>query len=158
MLKTGLEDEGFKQNKLDPCLFVRNYCIVVFYVDDCFLLSKYKETIDSLLINISKTFKLTDEGSVKSYLGVNFSKYPNGTSTMIQTENVIFTKDEYVNGRNQEWHYILFIGYEYISLSQSIIDLIPLRRIMLEVSSLSWIECGSYNSYTTTFEENKGEI
>ena len=24
MLKTGLEDEGFRQNKVDPCLFVRN--------------------------------------------------------------------------------------------------------------------------------------
>ena len=35
MLKTGLEDEGFKQNKVDPCLFVRNNCIVIFYVDDC---------------------------------------------------------------------------------------------------------------------------
>ena len=29
-VKTGLEDEGFKQNKLDPCVFVRNNCIVIF--------------------------------------------------------------------------------------------------------------------------------
>ena len=41
MLKTGLEDEGFKQNKVVPCLFVRNNCIVIFYVDNCCILSKY---------------------------------------------------------------------------------------------------------------------
>ena len=39
MLKTGLEDEGFKKNKVDPCLFVGNNCIVVFYIDDCCILS-----------------------------------------------------------------------------------------------------------------------
>ena len=38
MVKTGLEDEGFKQKKLDPCLFVRNNCIVICYVDDCCIL------------------------------------------------------------------------------------------------------------------------
>ena len=28
MLQTGLEDEGFKQNKVDPCIFVKKqlYC------------------------------------------------------------------------------------------------------------------------------------
>ena len=47
---------------------------------------------------------------------------------------------------------------EYINLSQSMRDLIPLRHIMLEVSSLFGMKCDSCNSYTTTFEDNKGEI
>ena len=84
MLKTGLEYEGFEQNKVEPCLFVRKNCIVIFYVGDCFVFSKDKEKIDALLINLSKAFKLTDEGGVKSYLGMNFSKDPNGTITMIE--------------------------------------------------------------------------
>ena len=84
MLKTGLEDEGFKQNKVDPCLFVRNNCVVICYIDDCSILSKYKQTIDALLKNLSKTFNLTDEKDVKSYLGMNVSKDPNGTITMSQ--------------------------------------------------------------------------
>ena len=29
ILKTGLEDESFKQNKVDPCLFVRHNCFVI---------------------------------------------------------------------------------------------------------------------------------
>ena len=84
MLKTGLEYEGFKQNKVDPCIFVRNNCIVIFYVDDCCIFSKDKETIDALLKNISKTFKLTYEGWFKSYIAMNFSKYPNGNITVSQ--------------------------------------------------------------------------
>ena len=37
-------------------------------------------------------------------------------------------------------------------------DLIPLRRIMLEVSSVFEIKCDLCNSYTTNFEDNKGAI
>ena len=33
-----------------------------------------------------KTFKLTDEVDVKSYLGMNVRKYPNGTITMSHPE------------------------------------------------------------------------
>ena len=37
-------------------------------------------------------------------------------------------------------------------------DLIPLRYIMLEVSSVFGMKCDSCNSYNTTFEDNKGAI
>ena len=50
------------------------------------------------------------------------------------------------------------IGNSYISLIQSMRYLIPLRRILLEVSCVFWIKFDSYNSYTTTFEYNEGEI
>ena len=54
--------------------FVRNNCIFIFYVDDCCIFFKDEDTIDTLLKNISKTFKLTDDGDVKSYLGMNVRK------------------------------------------------------------------------------------
>ena len=47
---------------------------------------------------------------------------------------------------------------KYISLIQSMRGLIPLRHIMLEVSSVFGMKCDSWNSYTTTFEDNKEEI
>ena len=72
------------KQKVYPCVFVRNNCIVIFYVDDCFIFSKYKDTIDTLLKNVSNTFKLTYEVGVKSNIGVNSIKDPNGTITMIQ--------------------------------------------------------------------------
>ena len=77
---------------------------------------------------------------------------------MSQPETVILIKDEDGNRRKQEWHYCLVIGHEYISLSQIMRDLIPLRYIMLELSSVFGMKCDLYKSYTTAFEYNKGEI
>ena len=102
-----------------------------------------KETIDALFNNPSKTFKLTDEGGFKPYLGLIVRKYPNGTITMSQPEiidkilnslricdeskihdkpsNFILTRNEDGNGRKQEWHYfqllvklIIFLGQLYL--------------------------------------------
>ena len=42
---TGLEDEGFEQNKVDPYIFVRNNFIVICYVDDCCIFSKDREKL-----------------------------------------------------------------------------------------------------------------
>ena len=173
MLKNGLGDEGFEQNKVEPCLVVRNNCIVIFYVDNCCILSKDKEKIDALLMNLSKAFKLTDGGGVKSYLGMNVTKDPNGTITMRQPENVILTKDfsgawrkedaDQVGSVLSRTGYIIKLANcpiiwvskmqteidlsiteaEYISLSQSMRYLIPLRHIMLEVSIVFWMKCDS---------------
>ena len=107
---------------------------------------------------MSKAFNLTDEGVITIYIGMNVSKDPDGTITMIQPENVILKKVEYVNGRKQEWHYRSVIGHEYISLSQSMRNLIPLVHKTLEVSSVFGMKCDSCNSYTKTFEDNKGAI
>ena len=83
---------------------------------------------------------MTDEGDVKSYLGMNVRKYPNGTITMRKPaiidkilnrlgvcdesklydtpENVILTRDEDGNGRKQEWHYCSVIGQmNYLALT-----------------------------------------
>ena len=47
---------------------------------------------------------------------------------------------------------------KYTSLSQSMRDLIPLRNIMLEVSSVFWMKYDPCNSYTTAFEYNKEDF
>ena len=89
---------------------------------------------DNLCIikNPSKTFKLTNKGGVKCYLGMNFSKDPNGTITTNKPAiidkilnslgicdetkihdtraNIILTQYEDGNGRNQEWNYVSVIG------------------------------------------------
>ena len=48
MLKSGTEDEGFKQKKVGPGIFVRNNCNIIFYVNDYYISSKDKDTIDAL--------------------------------------------------------------------------------------------------------------
>ena len=44
------------------------------------------------MINLSNAFKPTNEGTDKSYIGMNVSKNPNGTITMSHPEKVIMTK------------------------------------------------------------------
>ena len=43
-------------------------------------------------------------------------------------------------------------------MSQSMRDMILFRHIILEVSSVFGMKCDSCNSYTTTFEDNKGSF
>ena len=59
---------------------------MIFYIDDCCIFFKDKKTIDSLLKDISKSFKMAGEGDVKSYIGMNVIKDTNGTITMIQPD------------------------------------------------------------------------
>ena len=105
---------------------------MILYVDDCCIFYKDEETIDALLENPSKTFKLTNQVDVKSYIGKNFIIYANGTINIIQhaiiykilnslgicyeskmydtPEIFILTRDEDGNGRKLEWHYSSVIG------------------------------------------------
>ena len=72
---------------------------------------------------------------------ITFANFPIVWVSKMQTEIALLTTKD-----------------EYISLSQSMIYLIPLRNIMVEVSSVFGMKCDSRNSYTTTSEKNKGTI
>ena len=37
-LKASLEARGFIPSKIDPCLYIRNDCIIALYTDDCLIL------------------------------------------------------------------------------------------------------------------------
>ena len=82
-------------------------------------------------------------GSVLSRTGyiIKFENCPIVWVSKMQTEIALLTTKD-----------------EYISLSQSMIYLIPLRNIMVEVSSVLGMKCDLCNSYTTTLEDNKGAI
>ena len=43
-------------------------------------------------------------------------------------------------------------------MGQILRDLIPLRKTTLDLSSVFGMKFDSYNSYTTTFDDNKGAI
>lgn len=79
-LKKGLEDRGFKASDIDPCIFIRHDMIIISYVDDCCLISFSKETIDEFLKDLGdgpENFVFTDDGDIKNYLGVEFSRNGN---------------------------------------------------------------------------------
>jgi len=76
MLSAGLRAEGFIQSTTDSCLFLRNDCIIVVYVDDCLFFAPTASTTDSVITALSKNFKLKDEGDVSAFLGVQIRKHP----------------------------------------------------------------------------------
>ena len=72
-LRTGLEDRGFVQSRVDKCVFFKDCCIVVTYVDDCIILGKDMHMVNSVIKSLQEgdeEFELTDEGNIDKYLGV----------------------------------------------------------------------------------------
>ena len=47
--KSLIEDTGFTCSKMDPCLFIKNNCVVVPYVDDAIIFSKDNTEIERVL-------------------------------------------------------------------------------------------------------------
>ena len=46
MLKKGLHDRGFSPSAVDPCVFVRDNCVILVYIDDCIIISEDEKVID----------------------------------------------------------------------------------------------------------------
>jgi hypothetical protein len=63
----GLLWEGFKQSAVEPCLFLRVDCLLIVYTDDCIIFSREDPVIDGLILNLSQSFLLEDQGSVHDY-------------------------------------------------------------------------------------------
>jgi Reverse transcriptase (RNA-dependent DNA polymerase) len=77
-LKAKLEDNGFTQSTLDPCLFYSKEIILVCYVDDIIMAAKDKCKLDTLVSNLAETSDLTDEGELESFLGIKVDRSDDG--------------------------------------------------------------------------------
>jgi len=96
-LKQGLEDRGFQQSEVDPCVFLRKDAILIAYVDDCIIMSQKRETIKKIIKSLQDgkdpdnpqvTYKakyvLTDDGEIKNYLGVQVLRNRDGSIELKQ--------------------------------------------------------------------------
>jgi hypothetical protein len=57
-LEPGLLKLGFKASKVDPCLFYRDNCLVVLYVDDCLLFSPHLHVIDTVISTLGQDYQI----------------------------------------------------------------------------------------------------
>jgi Reverse transcriptase (RNA-dependent DNA polymerase) len=76
-LKSGLEERGWIQSIVDPCLFLKKGMLCVVYVDDTIFASKHQNNLDAEIkaLGISTdeqqhSFALCDEGEVSAFLGI----------------------------------------------------------------------------------------
>ena len=68
-IKTGLLTWGFRQSKVDPCLFIKGTVLLVLYVDDAAIFSPNSMAINHEIMSLKQSFDLTDEGDLQDYLG-----------------------------------------------------------------------------------------
>ncbi len=76
-LKQGLMGRGFHPSEIDPCLYLKANMILLTYVEDCIIFSPSMESIDPLVQSMQDgpgNFKLTDEGNVNKFLGIEITK------------------------------------------------------------------------------------
>ena len=95
-LHDGLIARGFKQSKIDMCLYYRGNVALLFYVDDGIFIGPTQKDIDKAYNSLSRpvlsstgeilhrAFVMTDEGDLSDYLGVKIDKLPNGTIKVTQ--------------------------------------------------------------------------
>ena len=97
-IKEGLSERGFTQSQIDPCVFYRKDAIIVMYVDDCLVMSENLRVVDDIVkslqtginpanpnVRYKTKYSLTNDGSIKNYLGVEVIKNEqNGTLELKQ--------------------------------------------------------------------------
>lgn len=75
---------GYTQSKYDPCVLWKSGCIIVIYTDDTIITGPDEDTIDMLIAEVGKIFKITSNDSVEDFLGVNVRTDNNGQIILTQ--------------------------------------------------------------------------
>jgi hypothetical protein len=87
-----LQDKhGFKPSAIDPCIFIRDDCIIALYTDDCCIFGRNPDVISDIKAALAEDFLLRDEGTIEDFLGVRLAfttdpASPNGLKLMSMTQ------------------------------------------------------------------------
>lgn len=79
-LHAWLLELGFTQSYQDPCIYIRinveigETFVIGIFVDDLQLLYSKGADVDTFLEDLKTRFKMTDEGEIKSYLGITIKR------------------------------------------------------------------------------------
>ena len=83
-LRGGLRKRGFKQSKLDECIFYKDGILFIVYVDDAIIIGPNKRKIDEIIESLKKDYKLKDEGDLNEYLGIKMQRLEDGSRKLTQ--------------------------------------------------------------------------
>ena len=70
-----MKEQGFKSSPSDPCLFIKNYIIIITYAENFLIFSKDEKGITDLTESLKQQFKLTNEGAMQAFLGIDFKNF-----------------------------------------------------------------------------------
>jgi hypothetical protein len=64
---------GFRPCHSDPCVYTKQGVVVLMYVDDMLIFSRSMNKIKKLIHSLDDDDEYTDEGNIRSYLGIAVS-------------------------------------------------------------------------------------
>lgn len=80
-----VKNQGFTVSEYDPCLFIRDNCLLCLYVDDALIYARDDKTVNDLLTAIDKAgFAFDRDEDFSSYLGVKVEHNEDGSVTLTQ--------------------------------------------------------------------------
>ena len=86
-LDKGLQEVGFEQSKVDPCLYYKEGEILLIYIDDCILVGTTDADEAVCALRSSKqNLTIKDEGAVSDVLGVRIDHSHDGTIMLTQPQ------------------------------------------------------------------------
>ena len=134
-LTDGLTGMGFMSTSSDPCIFIKGSNIIILYVDDCVIMSRTKKGADDIYNELERRkYKLTKEGSMEEYLGIQIDHHKDDSFRMSQPflvkriiefipgmsesnganspacSSVVLTKDDNGEPRKETWNYRAIVG------------------------------------------------
>ena len=86
-LRKGLIDRDFHASNIDPCLYMKKGLLVLTYVDDCIIIGRSMDEIDSFIYSMShgkENFVLTDKGTIDKFLGIEITDRGEGEFALTQ--------------------------------------------------------------------------
>ena len=86
LLTSFLLNNGFTQSYVEPCLFYNNELVILIYVDDTLFIATNQSSLDDILSSLKRTFLLTEESDIRTFLGINFTTTSEGNITLTQTK------------------------------------------------------------------------
>ena len=87
-IKASLLSRGFRQSKVDACLFIKGTVILVLYVNDAALFSPDSAAISREIDSLKQSFELTDEDELQDYLGTRLTKHPDSHIELQQKKTI----------------------------------------------------------------------
>ena len=76
---------GFKQSKIDECVFYKGKVVYALYTDDSILAGPDPIEIDHIIKLMRKAkLDITEEGTLEDFLGFNIDRKPDGTIHLTQ--------------------------------------------------------------------------
>ena len=78
---------GYKQNKIEPCLFNKGMSFIDTYVDDLVICEPKINEINSIKCYLMNQFKMTDLGELKYLLGVQILRDKSAKTLTLHQQN-----------------------------------------------------------------------